>query len=688
MATTTGFVQRLNWLSGGPTACAWIGSAPGASEAFTVQIASGDSDARIRFKQSMVNLLVEAQLAGREVVVTHASGSSVVESVATTACNVTSTPLQVDGIEVTQAIQDLGHSIPLLARKRTVVRVYLSYYATPGITVRGRISIRRGPTDTPVTIASANTVVLDPAHAGNLPIKREDAARSLNFVLPSSHITMGPLSIRLVRIRNNATNSIVNFGCEHRPTVWFHRAAPIRVRVLGMRYTQSGLTHTPSNLDFDLVESWLRRAMPTGRVNMSRAIVDATSSVPFTCDSINAQLAAIRALDVAGGSDARTHYYGLVSDGGFFMRGCAAGIPQTPQPDTVASGPTGSANWGWDFDGSYGDWYTGHELGHTYGRRHPGFCGETQSDLDNFPFTNGQLANSSMSFAGFDVGDPASGLAMAALPGTQWHDVMTYCDFQWLCPYTYLGVRRRLADENDLAAGPGSPGAGPGSGSSASGGRPDGRFPWQSQVSVQRAAASQDEVLVSVVATVNLTRRKGKIEFVNPLERATPSKLLERGEATVRVKGSDGTVLADYPIEVKLSSELAPDEDRVGIVDAIIVVNTDARSIELLLNNHVADTFLVGGAAPSVGALGVEDVGGNAVAITMRVDKKDTEYQRFSIQVSTDDGQTWQTVAVGLKDPSTTVDRSQFLKGQDVRVRVLATNGLATSVVAAEAFRV
>lgn len=31
-----------------------------------------------------------------------------------------------DGIEVTQAVQDLAHSVPLIAGKATVVRVYLS----------------------------------------------------------------------------------------------------------------------------------------------------------------------------------------------------------------------------------------------------------------------------------------------------------------------------------------------------------------------------------------------------------------------------------------------------------------------------------------------------------------------------------------------------------------------------------
>ena len=264
----------------------------------------------------------------------------------------------------------------------------------------------------------------------------------------------------------------------------------------------------------------------------------------------------------------------------------------------------GNGTWGWDFDGSYGDWYTGHELGHTYGRRHPGFCGESASDLDNYPFANGQLANSNTSFAGFDVGDPTNGLAMAALPGTQWHDVMTYCSFQWLCAYTYLGVRRRLAGEEALPSGP-APGApGPAPGPSGTGGRPDGRFPRQSEPTTPEVGPAPETVLVSVVTTANLTKREGQIQFVNPLKQGTPTLPSEKTDATLRVKGSRGKVLATYPVEVKLNSELEPGQDREGIVDAVVAVSLAARSIELLIGSKVADAYQVGGGPPAVGRAG------------------------------------------------------------------------------------
>ena len=228
-------------------------------------------------------------------------------------------------------------------------------------------------------------------------------------------------------------------------TLNFYAGAPLRLRVLGIRYEQGTppQVHIPSVIDFGLVNSWLLRAYPVHQVLSSQAIVAATQAPPFTCDQINSQVAAIRALDISSGADKRTHYYGLVSDGGFFMRGCAA-VPGSPDPTAVGSGPTGPYSWGWDFDGSYGDWYTGHELGHTFGRKHPGACPGEYADDPAYPFPAGQLSDADNALVGLDVGDPLYGLPMTALPGTDWHDVMTYCNRQWLSSYTYEGIRARL----------------------------------------------------------------------------------------------------------------------------------------------------------------------------------------------------------------------------------------------------
>ncbi len=686
MATTTGYVQRLTLLQAGHIACVWVGPSPASNELLTLTLLVSDSEETMRHKRAMITLLGEAQISRRQVDILHPDDSAAIDQVAYTPAD-DSAPIQVDAIEVTQGIQDLAQSIPLLAGKRTVVRVYLSQPVGPAKTVQGEIAVRTGPLDVPFIIASENVVVLQPAEAGDLPIKREDVDRSLNFVLPATQ--EGPLSLEIASITDTVTATDVAFSGERRPAVWFHASAPLRLRVIGFRYPQDGITHTPTPLDFALLQSWMARAYPAGTQFVTTTITDATAAVPFSCGDINAQVAAMRTLDMDAGGDERTHYYGLVSDSGFFMRGCA-GVPATPSPDAVGSGPTGPGTWGWDTDGSYGDWYGGHELGHTYGRKHPGFCGESESDLDNYPFENGQLANGNDSFMGFDVGDPANGIAMRALPGTQWHDVMTYCSHQWLSAYTYLGIRRRLADEDALGpTGAPGPAPGPGAGPIAFGsGRPDARFP---QAAPRRPVAegptaveeAKEMVSLSVVGTANLTRRSGAIRYVNPLAHARGAKDVGH-DAMLRVSDGAGKALGDYPVAVRLDSEIMPGEEVRGIIDAVIEVESTARLIELLIGDEVVDRHRIGGGAPRMRALRAE-----AVPLGMRVEgeAEEAEGLTYTVQVSTDDGRSWQTVAIGLKTPSTEFDRSQFPPGQALKVRVIASNGLERSIVMTDAGR-
>jgi hypothetical protein len=585
-----------------------------------------------------------------------------------------------DGTEVTQAIQDMNHTVTLVASKRTVVRVYLSSPELgPAVTVRGELALRSSPSAPRVTVPSLNTVVLNPAQIGQLDVKRRNVQLSLNFLLPVNQTAAGPLFINLARLTNASTGipfDVSQNNLDATRTVTFTVSAPLRVRVLGIRYQQGTppVTHSPSQLDFELVNSWLRRAYPVAQVISSQAIVDATATSPFNCGQINAQVAAIRALDVSGGADRRTHYYGLVSDGGFFMRGCAE-IPTTADPSAVGSGPTGTNSWGWDFDGSYGDWYTGHELGHTFSRLHPGSgCGES-SDDPNYPFANGQLANADNAFVGFDVGDPARNLPMAALPGTDWHDVMTYCDFQWLSSYNYEAIRARLVAEDSLPPGPSpGPGSGPGAG------RPDERIP--EEAAMERVMAAERN-LISVVATVNLTKEEGKIEYVNPLPQGEASRTELESPVVLRVKGADGQVLHEYQVGVKPLSIRSPEGDHLGLVNAVLAVEPDAREVELIVAGHTVDTFRASATPPGVRGISV-DAERHPLSMAWETDDETGENHTYTVQVSTDDGRTWQTLAVGLATPEVTIDRNQFRGAENVLVRVIATDGFRSSVVASE----
>jgi hypothetical protein len=245
--------------------------------------------------------------------------------------------------------------------------------------------------------------------------------------------------------------------------VTFAAAPTLRVRVIGLRYRTGNPPQTlaPNAVHFAYLRSYLTRAYPTASVEWSQIVVDADFAPPFDQNGAETALLAnaqVRSREVSGGIDPRTHYFGLVDDNnstsGFFMRGRAFSIPQTPRPDVVASGPCGvPRGFAGDTDASYADWYGAHELGHTFGRFHPGFPpGQQDASDPTFPYPEGLLSTADGRYVGFDVGDPALNLPMSVLSGGDHHDVMTYADNQWVSAYTYDAIFRRLLAEAQLVA--------------------------------------------------------------------------------------------------------------------------------------------------------------------------------------------------------------------------------------------
>lgn len=368
--------------------------------------------------------------------------------------------LKVVHTEWVQSVQDDRNRVQLIARKATLVRVYLSSEGlTESIVVTGEIACRRGNAGEKF-VPAQNKVTLQPGADRPLNQRREVLEESLNFRLPPEFLVNGKTHIRLTQLQAGFEVA-VSFDLEEQ-TIAFKNVPPLRVRVIGLRYRDGADTYAPDAIHFSYLRSWLGRAYPVASVEWSQIVVDADFKPPFNEEDTpvhaNAQIAALRSKDVSGDVDPRTHYYGLVSDGNgkHFMRGLAFDIPATASPGVVASGPAGSnpeSGFNGDFDLSYADWYGAHELAHTFGRYHPGFPppnergGQDASD-PTFPYPDGRISGDGDGYVGLDMGDPDLNLPMQIMPGHSCHDVMTYRENQWVSAYTFHAIRQRLEEEN------------------------------------------------------------------------------------------------------------------------------------------------------------------------------------------------------------------------------------------------
>ena len=543
-----------------------------------------------------------------------------------------------------------------------------------------------------------------------------------------------------------------------------------RIRAIGLQYTTGtpAQTFAPVARDFNLLESWLQRAYPANAVNYSQATVPATAAWPFSCGDANAQIAAMRNLDIAGGTDNRTHYYALVSDGAGFMRGCAA-IAGSPNPAAVGSGPTGTNTWGWDLDGSYGDWYGGHEIGHTLGRLHIGSgCGET-SDDPSYPFVAGQLSNIDSLFIGFDVGDSRYAIPMEALPGTLWHDVMSYCQRQWISSYTYGAMLTRINAENSLSPGASLfAGASPGSSSKfiftkdttldfetmtaayrgpspilegfkeqppvytamkepitkIQAARPTPIFaslkaakifvepksftcnqpailygvyekrkiplkenPYVNSNDIVYDAPLTDSNFINLIATINITQLTGKISYTNKVSKAVVYNPDRQPSALLRLFDDRNNLLREVKVAIRINTDIETGQDSTGIVDAMIPANPAIKKIELVFRNKVLDTKTF---TTNENLVKLSDSARiESRRITSNENKKTgylvswdhkalTNNTIYHVQISTDNGQSWQTIGFGLKSKNFLVEDNLFNNQKNVLIKILANEGLET----------
>lgn len=407
------------------------------------------------------------------------------------------TDLRVTDIEVTQAIQDLAHSVPLVRNKRTFVRAFAAAAgpATAGVTARLYATWAGGGGGPllPVNQLGTNLTVQTAPNRNNID-------HSFVFKLPYAWTTHQGLTLR------------VDLNPDHYPleldyannekTVGpfaFEPSSRLEVQFVEWGFKLNGTTYYPRD-DKDIAQtySWIRRAYPlastAGGANdpspgfrpslwtvfdgslgsrVAQTHPDCDELFPDVIDTknlcasyyTNTRMTAMRyeqclvyapwnftQLVQCIVEAQKVFFYGLIFHvPGYFPRGQACCGPK------VSTGPASAGCCGadWDTDGAITDWYAGHEIGHTLGRKHPSkgnACGHSASD-PNYPYSGALIGPNGGSLAGFDVGASTFGIAPAVYPRSQWADVMSYCNRQWVSDYTYEAMLGYLEANPSLHAG-------------------------------------------------------------------------------------------------------------------------------------------------------------------------------------------------------------------------------------------
>ncbi len=588
--------------------------------------------------------------------------------------------IEIDGIEVTQAIQNIvTHDVPLIENKKTAARIYLTVpEAMSAGKLTGELKITKG--DETYHAYSEGSLDVTNANQDALLKKRENINNSLNFLLPEGACS-GEVDVTLdglyADIGENSYS--VNIGTSANRSVSFEKAPPLRLRVIGLRHKDQedpDCPEQPRQIDYDLIKSWLGRAFPVPDVEFSRIVTDTPRnfSTPFINHRFKvwAQVAAIRHLDMAFGSiDRRTHYYGLAidhrrmdSDENYkecchtFLKG-AGELEFYADPTLVAAGPTGTP-WvtkvgpggeetqdridlitAWDNDASFGDWYAAHELGHNLGRLH------TFIPISGYPYANGKIGDTGRPYIGFDVGDESLNLERQAMPYNKYSDVMSYNLFRWVSDHTYKAILTRLKEEDVI----GQDGKGSGC-----------------------AVKFEEGIFISVIVL------KKEIVYVNPVSGGFVRTASSHFNTKLRIhyQSSDESLPADRR-DRQEDTQINRGMHSIDFIDWAIKLNLrdkeSVSKIEYLEDEQVKSTYIV---PPNVDSIDTVKVAADVEGVRTVTWKTTGEDAVFNVQASRDNGSSWETLAVGLNEKSFDIETNLFagFEQWQAKVRVMATNGV------------
>lgn len=679
-----------------------------------------------------------------------------------------------ESLEVTQAIQTMSatrqsvnNSVPMIAGKPTIVRAY--FYTSTGVTktiasgqLIGTHTAYPGVTFTVNSLAPASVNVNS---TDSLTAKRHDINKSLNFNIktPDDLTIPGILTLRVGSLKDPNGNSM---GCvcytSSPELVTFRSSPPLRLRLVGFRLIRNGTAYSPDyTRDFAAIKSWLRRAYPIATIES--ALPDIPDffydnaapqmdlwepGVQNTCLRAIGVIRQIRNADLSAHPTGllheeifRTHYLGVLHDNGTtalanigpnYVEGCSNVVPlDAPDPTTIGFAPTGPWSWGWDADGSYGDWKAGHEIGHTLGRLHLESAGRNPppaapqvvcvvptSYVDALrPPKEGMVSPefpNEPEYVGFDAGDSiplAAGVTftsqMQPVPG-DWNDVTAYCPYRWINQLTYEGIRERLEEENTcleesgttVALPPPPPPAPLPSGSSTP---PSPYDPTRVPPTLAvphgpvpppfRAVRIARGDFLSVVGFVNFKTGKGNIQSVQRLkETVVESPSTKESQVHLRISDKKGNQM-DIPIAVRRGTSYSPKSEKatLGLVEAIIPVGpsmpniAEVVKIEMVLSGKPTSepfaALAVSANKPVVRSISFQFDARQPKLSWVAEDEDDSKGATltYTVQLSTDGGVKWQTLAVGLTKPELLMDPKRLQGFQTVKVRVIASDGFNES---------
>lgn len=593
-------------------------------------------------------------------------------------------PSHLQALEVTQSIQDLDNSVPLVAYKDTVVRAYLTTTGEPQRVTGSLRGFRNGVelAGSPLTPVNARGVLVD----GDYLSDRGSLSQTLNFELPDSWLagTIG-LALELPGGVTCATPGEGAIPCATAAS--FGEGLTYDVEYIGFYWNDDGVEVATTTAQ---LKEQHERAISLLPVGSDMRYNTRTVELLRPATKVNTALSALRVLQHINNSSAPKRWHGV--------------LPGAHPGGTEGGRATGTVAASWLYNDDGQSW-TGrgrnrvaHELGHTYGLHHTvkaeengwkdiawiihtaknGWCGEEASTrIPDWPYwmttdegdsrpTLSDLSSPRGQAWGMDTRFiNTGGPLVLSDPSVVW-PLMSYCDseatnsqMRWITPSDYLHL---LGDDLDPIGG------------------------WSDDTAEAEGA---DALLV-----------RGLVDLATSTVTLDPALTTPGGFTASDPDGTHEIVVRDTEGDVLQAVTFTPELPEGDPADGAEATTTSEALITITIPRDLpgAATLEVRGEGEtlfstpfSAGApeatIDVPTTGtAEDVTVTWSSSDPDADELSHTLLYSADDGTTWDVVSLDLDRTTTSIPRWGLPGSDQARFKVIVSDGLHASEAVTERF--